>query len=85
MIDIIKSIFDFNNKNEVVVSDIRFDYEPGCCWVMITLARRDKKISKKFYFVPVGDGSFENFKYYNPDFELIMHCAAKELLEVIEK
>lgn len=68
MKDIIERLIEFGMKYNVLPS-IDFEPEPGCMWIKIRFKRKDKVISRIFYYVPVGDGTIDNFRYYNKIFE----------------
>jgi hypothetical protein len=57
---------------------IEFECEPGAMWIRIKFSKNKKRITKMFYYVPVGEGTIENFRLYNPDFEF-------EILEMIDE
>lgn len=57
---------------------IEFEREPGAMWIRIKFSKNKKCITKTFYYVPVGEGTIENFRLYNPGFEF-------EILEMIDE
>lgn len=84
MNEIIKALIRFEQKYKVTPS-IRFEHEIGCEYVYITLEKGKKRIDRRFYFVPVGDGTAENFDIYNPCFEIDIEKMVEELLTAVGK
>ena len=68
MEDIIEKLIEFGMKYNVLPS-IDFKPEPGCMWIKIRFKRKDKVISRIFFYVPVGEGTIDNFRRYNEFFE----------------
>lgn len=78
MKEIIKALIRFEWKYKVTPS-IYFESGIGCKYVYIRFEKGKKRIDKRFYFVPVGDGSDESFELYNPGFEAVIEKAIEEL------
>ena len=83
MKDIIKALILFEQKYKVTPS-IRFEHEIGCEYVYVRFEKGKKHIDRRFYFVPVGEGSGENFELYNSCFEVEIEKMIEELLSKAE-
>ena len=68
MKDIIEKLIEFGVKYKVLPS-IDFKPEPGRMWIRVSFSYKDKRISHLFYYVPVGDGTVDNFRTYNQYFD----------------
>lgn len=76
---VIEYLINFYQRYSVI-PEIRFENDIGCMWVVITLNKGDKYISRRFYYVPVGTGSYDNFVSYNPHFEMEIEEMVKRLI-----
>ena len=83
MEEIIKALIRFEQKYKVTPI-IRFENESGCEYVYVSFVKGKKRIDRRFYFVPVGDGSEENFDRYNPYFEVDIEKMVEELLLAVD-
>ena len=68
MKEIIEKLIELVMKHGALPS-IDFKSEPGCMWIRVSFSRKDKRISHLFYYVPVGDGTVDNFRTYNQYFD----------------
>lgn len=80
MKEIIEKLIEFITKYDAVPS-IDFKPEPGCMWIKVRLRRGRKEISQLFYYVPVGDGTIDNFRTYNQ----FLDEEIKNMLEKLEE
>lgn len=68
MKDIIEKLIEFGMKYNVLPL-IDFIPDSGCMWIKIRFQRKDRIIARMFYYVPVGEGTIDNFRRYNEFFD----------------
>ena len=80
MEEIIEKLIEFGMKTGVIPC-IDFKAEPGRMWIKIRFKRKGKYISRLFYYVPVGDGTVDNFRIYNQQFDEEIKAMIERLKE----
>lgn len=83
MNEIIKALIRFEQKYNVTPI-IRFEHEIGCEYVYVRFEKGKKRIDRRFYFVPVGDGTEKNFDMYNPCFEIDIEKMIEKLFSEVK-
>ena len=78
MQSVLEYLIEFGRKNHVIPS-IAFLGEIGSMNILVKLRRGSRCIDRLFYYVPVGDDSVKNFRFYNPRVDLVLQNMVDEL------
>ena len=78
MQSVIEYLIEFGRKNHVIPS-ITFLGEIGSMNILVKLRRGSRCIERIFYYVPVGEDSVKNFRFYNPSVDLVLQNMVDKL------